>query len=112
MEAFSIRELRERSGDLVRELEGGHLAVITKHGRPLAVTVPMTEALLSAGVGVAIAVELFKSKSLSLGLAAKVSGLDYAAFIDHLAELGIPVVDYDPADLSREIDLLEQRRRR
>lgn len=107
MDAFSIRDLRERSGDLVRELEAGHLAVITKHGRPVGVTVPLTEDLLQHGVPLALAVELFRSHTVSLGLAAKIAGLAYIEFVEELGRLGIPVIDYDPAELEQELKNLE-----
>jgi prevent-host-death family protein len=50
METFSIRDLRERTGELVREAEAGHLSIVAKHGRPLFVAVPMDEHLLKEGV--------------------------------------------------------------
>lgn len=43
MKTFSIRDLREHSGGLVREAEAGHLSIVAKHGRPLFVAVPMDE---------------------------------------------------------------------
>ena len=112
METFSVRDLRERSGELVRKLEEGHLAVITKHGRPLAVTVPMTETLLEKGVPLALALELFKTHVVSLELAAKIAGVSYAAFLDHLARLGIPAVDYATAELDEELAFMGQADRR
>jgi prevent-host-death family protein len=107
MDTFSIRDLRERSGDLVRELEAGHLALITKHGRPVGVTVPMTEALLQRGVPLALAIELFRVHAVSLGLAARIAGLATIEFLEELGRLGIPAVDYDPAELDAELKALE-----
>lgn len=107
MESFSIRDLRERSGKLVRELESGHVALITKHGKPLCVTVPMSEHLIRAGVPLALAIELFRTHMVSLGVAAKVAGVSCEAFVEHLGRLRIPVVDYDPAELERELAQLE-----
>lgn len=106
MDTFSIRDLRERSGDLVRELEAGHLALITKHGRPVGVTVPMTEELLQRGVPLALAIELFRIHAVSLGLAARIAGLAYIEFVEELGRLGIAVVDHDPAELEEELKAL------
>jgi len=106
MESFSIRDLRERTGDLVRNAEEGKLAVVAKHGRPLFVAVPLDEDLLRAGVGVALAIQLFREGTLSLGKAAKLAGLTYEDMVDQLARMGLPVVDYAPAELDREIDAL------
>lgn len=107
MHTFSIRELRERSGDLVRGLESGQIAIITKHGRPVGVTLPMSDHLLEAGVALALAVELYRGQVISTGLAARLAGLSYVEFVEHLSRLRIPVADYGAEQLDRELDLLE-----
>jgi len=33
-DVFTVRDLRERTGDLMRDAEAGRLALIAKHGRP------------------------------------------------------------------------------
>jgi prevent-host-death family protein len=103
MESFNIRDLRERTGELVRNAEQGKLAVVAKHGHPLFVAVPLDETLLRAGLGVALAVKLFQDGTVSLGKAAKLSGLPYETFVEQLALLGIAAVDYAPDDLDGEL---------
>jgi prevent-host-death family protein len=103
MESFNIRDLRERTGELVRNAEQGKLAVVAKHGHPLFVAVPLDETLLRAGLGVALAVKLFQDGTISLGKAAKLSGLPYEAFVEQLASLGIAAVDYAPDQLDGEL---------
>lgn len=107
MEAFSIRDLQARSEELVRELENGHPALITKQGRPLCITVPLEEHLIEAGLPLALAVELYRGQTVSLGLAAKIAGLSYVEFIEQLGRLRISILDYDPDELDRELKLLE-----
>ncbi|MDR1424470.1 MAG: type II toxin-antitoxin system prevent-host-death family antitoxin [Azoarcus sp.] len=103
MQTFSIRELRERSGELSREAEAGHLALVTRHGEPLFVSVPFTEELLQMGVHVALAVDLFKSGGLTSARAAKLARMSLPQFLAYLSDQGIPVVDYDPAELEHEL---------
>lgn len=103
MQTFSIRDLRERSGELSREAEAGRLSLITKRGEPILVTLPFTEALLGNGVGVALAEYLFKEGVLSLGRAAKIAKMPYVLFTEHLSRRGIPVVDYPPDELEDEL---------
>ena len=107
METFSIRDLRERSGELVREAEAGHLSIVTKHGRPLFVAVPMDETLLKEGVGVALALLLYAEKTVSLGKAAKLARLSLEEFIARLGAMGIPAVDYPAEELDGELAALE-----
>jgi len=106
METFSIRDLRERAGELVREAEAGHLSIVAKHGRPLFVAVPMDETLLKEGVTVALAIRLFTEKAISLGRAAKLAHLSTEAFMACLGARGIAAVDYPPEDLTDELAVL------
>jgi len=103
METFSVRDLRERTGELVREAEAGHLSVVAKHGRPLFVAVPMDELLLKEGVAVALAIRLFAEKAVSLGKAAKLARISLEEFIAHLGALGIPAVDYPLEEIEEEL---------
>lgn len=104
MHSFSIRDLRERTGELSSEAEKGNLALITKHGRPMFVSVPFTEDLLRTGVHVALAENLYQCGSISIGKAAKLANLSIAEFSEHLSRLGIAVVDYPSDELEKELD--------
>ncbi len=107
METFSIRDLRERTGELVRQAEAGHLSIVAKHGRPLFVAVPMDEHLLKEAIAVALAVRLFTEKAISLGKAAKLAGLSAEAFIAHLGAMGVPAVDYPAEEIDSELAAFE-----
>jgi prevent-host-death family protein len=106
MEAFTIRDLRERTGELVRNAEQGGLAVVAKHGHPLFVAVPLDDGLLRHGVHVALAIKLYQDGTISLGRAAKLAGLDHETFLERLSALGIPVADYAPEELDRELEAI------
>jgi prevent-host-death family protein len=43
MDAFTVRDLRERTGELIRDTKAGKLSVVTKHGRPVFVAVPLDD---------------------------------------------------------------------
>lgn len=103
MQTFTIRELRERSGELSREAEEGRLALVTRHGRPLFVSVPFTDDLLEAGVHTTLAVSLFKSGELTSARAARLARMNLPQFLAHLSAQGVPVVDHDPAELEQEL---------
>lgn len=67
-------------------------------------SVPFDDTVLQHGVLVAMAEKLFKSGDLSLGKAAKMS---LHAFTEHVSQLGIPVVNYDPAELETELEYFD-----
>jgi predicted HTH domain antitoxin len=103
MQTFSIRELRERSGDLSREAEEGRLSLVTRHGQPLFVSVPFSEELLQAGVHTALAVNLFKSGDLAPSRAAKLARMSLPQFLEYVSARGIPVLKHEPDELAEEL---------
>ena len=106
METFTIRDLRERTGELIRDAEVGQLAIVTKHGRPVFIAVPFDEITMKSGVHVALAMKLFQSEVLSLGKAAKFANCSISQFNNYLAKAGIPSVNYPPEDLEKELKAL------
>ena len=106
MQSFTIRDLRDRTGELVREAESGRLSVVTKHGQPVLVAVPFDETLLREGVAVALATRLFDEEVISLGKAARLAGMGVADFLEHLGRLKIPVARPRSEDLERELHAL------
>ena len=100
---FSVRDLRQRSGELLRGAEQGRLAIVTKHGRPAILAVPFDERLLDHGAHRALALHLFEGRHLSLTQAAKVAGILPEDFVALLGEVGIAAVDYPPEEVEEEI---------
>jgi predicted HTH domain antitoxin len=108
MQTFSIRDLRDRSGELTHEAEEGRMSLVTKHGQPLFVSVPFGDVLIENGVHVALATGLFKTGDLSLGQAAKLARMPYIDFIEHLGQLQIPVVNYSVEDFNQELATIDK----
>jgi prevent-host-death family protein len=106
METFTIRDLRERTGDLIRSAEAGKLSMITKHGQPVFVAVPVDESLVRSGVTLALAAKLFAEKGLTLAQAAKLAKVPLEVFAKEVSQLGIPVVNYSARELSEELGRL------
>ena len=102
LNVFSARDIRQRSGELLRDAEQGHLAVITKHGRPAILAVPFDERLLDIGLHRAMALRLFEQRLITLGQAAKLAATTLEEFIVLLGDAGIPAVDHPPEKLDDE----------
>ena len=103
VDVFSVRDLRQRSGELLRDAENGHIALITKHGRPAIIAVPFDTRLLDLGVHRALALHLFENRHLTLVQAAKLAAVTAEEFVDLLGKTGVPAVDYSPEELDDEI---------
>ncbi len=106
VDTFSVRELRERIGDLTRDAEKGQLSLVTKHGRPLFVAVPFSQDLLREGVGFSLALELYREEVITSARAAKLAGMSVAEFLEEVSHLDVSVVDYFADELDRELGRL------
>ncbi|MDF3054884.1 MAG: prevent-host-death family protein [Gammaproteobacteria bacterium] len=103
MDTFTVRDLREHTGQLIHDAEAGKLSLITKHGRPIFLAVPFDEDMLKLGLQQAMAVKLFQENTLTLQKSAKLAGISLEAFIEKLGTLGIAAVDYSPTELQEEL---------
>jgi prevent-host-death family protein len=112
MQTFTIRDLRDRTGDLVRDAEAGKLSVVTKHGQPVFVAVPFDEALVREGVAVALAVKLFEESTLTLQQGARFARMTLAQFAQECSARGVPVVRYPPEELPGELAVFDELHRR
>ena len=111
MEAFAVRDLREHTGELVRNAENGEYSVVSKHGKPLFVALPFNDAMLQAGVSVALADKMVMSGELSVAAGAKLAGLPYARYLQHLGAVGYSMLDEEDAgsvNLPAELSVLQQ----
>lgn len=106
MEAFAVRDLREHTGDLVRNAENGEYSVVSKHGKPLFVALPFNDALLTSGVSVALADKMVLQAELSVAAGAKLAGMPYARYLQHLGALGYSMLD-ESADMVEELATLQ-----
>lgn len=112
METFTVRDLRDRTGELIKGAESGKLALVTKHGRPVFVALPFDEKLLEQGITVSLAVRLFDEGALSQGQAARLAGLSLTDFLTACSNRQVPVVRYEPGELETEIEAFDESRRR
>ena len=107
MQTFTIRDLRDRTGELVRDAEAGKLSIVTKHGQPVFVAVPFDEALLQEGVRVSLAVRLFDDDAVSLRQGAKLAGMTMSEFMSECSARNVPIVRYPPEELDQELATLD-----
>ena len=106
LDVFSARDLRNRSGELLKDAQEGRLSVLTKHGHPAALAIPFDVRLLELGLHRHLAVSLFSQQLLTLAEAAKLADLPIETFLKVLAVAGVDAVAYPAAELEEEIGSL------
>ncbi len=110
METFNIRDLRNKTGDLVRLAESGQLSLVTKHGHPVFIAVPFDEALVKSGVRVSLAVGLVVDGKVGLAQAARIAGVSPSEMMDILAERQVSLVGYSVDEIADELEQFKDNR--
>jgi len=103
-DVFTVRDLRLRTGDLLRDAEEGKLSIITKHGRPAILAIPFGKRLLALGINRAMALDLYEAGQATLAQAAKLADLSVEEFIELLGQAGVAAVSYSPEELAEELE--------
>ncbi len=104
VDVYSARDLRNNTGQLIKEAEMGHLSLITKHGVPMLLAVPFNAQLLSLGVNKSLALHLFEKKVVTLSQAAKIAQLSIDEFLEMLTETDVNVVDYPESEVEADLE--------
>jgi prevent-host-death family protein len=105
VDVFTVRDLRARTGDFLRDAEEGRASLVTKHGRPVILAIPFDEPLLREGVNRSLALRLFEDGDATLAQAAKIARLKRDEFLDLLDAAGIPAVGYSADELDDEAEI-------
>ncbi len=105
LDVFTARDLKNNVGRLIKDAEAGEISLITKHGKPTALTLPFDKNLLLLGINRAFAAKLYELKLATLSQAAKIAKLTIFEFLDVLKESDILSVDYSGEELENEINL-------
>lgn len=106
MQTVGIKALQTNPGVLSKALDSGDYLLITRHGKPLGIAAAFDAGLLDLGFRKWIALRSFQAGDLSLGQVAQVFGKPKAETMRLLAELGIPIADYDLAEDLETLELL------
>jgi prevent-host-death family protein len=104
VDVFSARDLRNNTGQLIKDAEKGQLSLITKHGAPRILAVPFDSQLLNLGVNKSLALHLFEKKIVTLSQAAKIAKLSIDEFLEILKETDIDVVDYPESEVDTDLE--------
>lgn len=106
MDTYSIRDLRERPGEIVREAEQGHLSMVTKRGHPIFIAVPFDESLVTLGLNKYMSLCMLKEGHITLRQAAKIANLSIEEMISLAGLMNITLVDYPVEQLMEEVNLV------
>ncbi len=104
--ATNVRELKKNPSLALRLARDGPVLIL-KGSEPEALLMHLDKSLAEteAGLRPALAASLYNTGSVSLGKAARISGLSLSEFVDHLGSLGIEIVRRDETTNAEACDV-------
>jgi predicted HTH domain antitoxin len=107
MKTVNVRQLKNNPSDALR-MAREQPVVVMNRDQPEAVIVHLgNEGLLGEpGVRLAIATDLYRGESVSLGRGARIAGVPLAEFMRHVSQQGIPVVRSDARTVQEDVKKL------
>ncbi len=103
MHTLTADEMKRRPQRLIDAAQRGEVALVTRDGEPVLLSIPLGKGIESQQVRIELAATLFDREQISLGLAARIAGLAYSEMIDELGRREISVIRLSCADLELEL---------
>ena len=108
MQTVAIRDLKNNPSNMTKYLENNESVFITKHSRPIGVTLPLNDDTLSVGIKNLVAIEQYKNGLISLGKMAEFLEISKQEAMSLVNRLGIDWLDYDENELNAQLNVAKK----
>ncbi|HHD82162.1 MAG TPA: hypothetical protein ENK82_00010 [Campylobacterales bacterium] len=104
MQTVAIRDLKNNPSSMTKYLDEGSSVFVTKHGKPIGITLPLNDDVFSIGVKKTVALELYKMGIISLGKMSEMLEIPKRDTMSLLNSLNIEWIEDDVEAIKDEAD--------
>lgn len=108
MQTIAIRDLKINPSNMTKYLEKNESVFITKHSKPIGITLPLNDDTLSLGLKNVVAIEQYKNGLISLGKMAEFLEISKKEAMSLVNRLGIDWLDYDQEELENQLETAQK----
>jgi antitoxin (DNA-binding transcriptional repressor) of toxin-antitoxin stability system len=108
MQSVTIRDLKNNPSNMTKYLENGESVFVTKHNKPIGITIPLNDDVLSLGIKKAVAIEQYKMGLISVGKMAQFLDISKIKAIRLLNDLKIDWLDYEKNELDTQLEIAKK----
>jgi predicted HTH domain antitoxin len=102
MQSVTIRDLKNNPSTMTKYLDEGSSVFVTRHGKPIGITLPLNDDIFSIGVKKTVAIELYKMNIISLGKMAEMLEIPKQEAMSLLNTLGVVWIEDDIETIKAE----------
>jgi len=103
MQTVAIRELKNNPSNMTKYLEANQSVFITKHSKPIGITIPLNDDTLSIGIKNVVALEQYKEGLISLGKMAEFLSITKQEAMHLLNRLDIEWLGYEDVEIAEQM---------
>jgi predicted HTH domain antitoxin len=108
MQTVAIRELKNNPSNMTKYLEANQSVFITKHSKPIGITIPLNDDTLSIGIKNVVAIEQYKDGLISLGKMAEFLSITKQEAMHLLNRFDIEWLEYEDAELNEQMKIAKK----
>lgn len=108
MQTVAIRDLKNNPSNMTKYLEDGESVFVTKHSKPIGITIPLNDDVLSLGIKKAVAIEQYKMGLISVGKMAEFLSISKSKAIRLLNDLNIDWLEYKSAEIDLQVENIKR----
>ena len=102
MQTVAIRDLKNNPSSMTKYLDEGSSVFVTRHGKPIGITLPINDDIFSLGLKKTVAIELYKMDILSLGKMAEMLEIPKQEAMSLLNTLNVTWIEDDIETIKSE----------
>ena len=112
MHTVAIRDLKNNPSNITKHLENNETVFITKHGKPVGITLPLNEDTFSMEIKKLVALEQYREGLISLAKMASLLEIDKEEARRLVERVGIDWLEVDEEELRRQSEVARKVARR
>lgn len=102
MQTVAIRDLKNNPSSMTKYLDKGDSVFVTRHGKPIGITLPLNDDVFSMGIKKTVAIELYKMGIISLGKMSEMLEISKQEAMSLLNSLNITWIEDDVESIKAE----------
>ncbi len=103
MESVTLRAIKNNPANMTSHLSEGKAVFVTKHGKPIGVTLPLDDSIVNQSIKELLYFDLYKKGEISFGKLAEFLGVRKGKLRRMFASMDMPVIDYGVSDVEQEL---------
>jgi len=104
MNSVTLREIKNNPATMTTYLTEGKPVFLTKHGKPIGVTLPLNNSMVDQSIKELLYFDLYKKDEISFGKLAEFLGVRKDKLRRMFTALNMPVIDYPAHEVLEELE--------